>query len=392
MARLHVRDDGAGVRMPFLRGILTGSLQDAGVDFAAAYRIASSVRDELADRSEVRPSEIRKRVEKHIRAMDGGVLRRYRRPGQLAPPINVRLSEDQVRPYSRGSHRASLWACGIEPAAANAVSAGMYEDLVAERCVEIGIADLRRRTYAKLKSELGDEEARRYLAWEGYRHGDRPLILLIGGTTGTGKSTTATRVAHLLDIVRTQSTDMLREVMRMMIPQRLIPALHTSSFTAWQTLSAGAAAATPETVIDGYLRQAELLGVAGTAVVERAATERVSVVIEGVHVHPKFLLEAEGQADAIVVRVMMAVMHPQELKRRIRGRGQEASARRAQRYLQHFDEIWNLQSYLLSEADQAGVPIVADEDLETAARQVVEVVMRTLLERSKASPAQVFGR
>ena len=45
---------------------------------------------------------------------------------------------------------------------------------------------------------------------------------------GTGKSTLATELAHRLGIVRTQSTDMLREVMRTMIPAHLMPALHVS--------------------------------------------------------------------------------------------------------------------------------------------------------------------
>lgn len=390
MARLFVRDGDGGAPMPFLRGILTRSLQAAGLEFDAAYRIASEVRDELLPREEVSSDDVRERAEARLRSLGGGTLGRYRRLRRAAPTIHVRVAEDEVRPYSRGIHRASLWACGIDPEAAGEVSAAMYEDLVAEGVTEVAIEDLRRRTYRRLKRDLGDDEAHRYLVWEEFRHGDRPLILLIGGTTATGKSTTATRVAHLLDIVRMQSTDMLREVMRTMVPERLVPALHTSSFTAWETLHT-AEEATPETVIEGYLRQAELLGIAGAAVVERAVTERVSVVLEGVHVHPSFLEEAEEHADAIVVRVMMAVMRPQELERRIRGRGRQARARRAKRYLDHFDEIWRLQTYLLSEADQSGVPIVADEDLETASRQVVEVVMRRLLAQSRATPKRVFG-
>ena len=39
-------------------------------------------------------------------------------------------------------------------------------------------------------------------------------------------------------IVRAQSTDMLREVMRTMVPQRLLPVLHTSSFVAWKEMPA----------------------------------------------------------------------------------------------------------------------------------------------------------
>ena len=41
-------------------------------------------------------------------------------------------------------------------------------------------------------------------------------------------------LASRLDIVRTRSTDMLPEIMRVMVPERLLPVLHRSSFNAWK--------------------------------------------------------------------------------------------------------------------------------------------------------------
>ena len=43
---------------------------------------------------------------------------------------------------------------------------------------------------------------------------DLPIILLIGGATGTGKSTVATEVAYRLGITRVTSTDFVRQTMR----------------------------------------------------------------------------------------------------------------------------------------------------------------------------------
>ncbi|HET7745629.1 MAG TPA: hypothetical protein VFK76_12910, partial [Gaiellaceae bacterium] len=43
---------------------------------------------------------------------------------------------------------------------------------------------------------------------------DEPLLLLIGGATGTGKSTIATEAAHRLGITRVTSTDFVRQTMR----------------------------------------------------------------------------------------------------------------------------------------------------------------------------------
>ena len=63
-----------------------------------------------------------------------------------------------------------------------------------------------------------------------------PLIVLIGGTTGVGKSTIATEVAHRLGITRIVSTDSIREVMRGIFSQDLMPAIYESAFNAWRGL------------------------------------------------------------------------------------------------------------------------------------------------------------
>ncbi len=390
MARLTVTC-GEGEVSPFLRGILTHSLQHTGLSFEDSYEIASAVRDEFASKDGVTTLEVRKAVIRRLKRHHPKALLRYEAPRFGAAPILVRMPEGQSAPYSRGRHRQSLEACGIDPLAAARLSSAMYEDLVAHGTLELDIAELRRRTERRLQGELGEDAARRYVVWEEHRHGDRPLVLLIGGTTGTGKSTVSTRTAHMLDIVRTQSTDMLREVMRTMVPERLVPALHASSFRAWETLPGAAlhqGADGEEThLIEGYLRQAELLAVAGDAVLRRASTERVSVVLEGVHVHPSFLADVANGTSAHVVRVMLGILRPQELERRIRGRGRYARARRAKRYLGHFPSIWRLQEFLLSEADRTGVPIVMNEDVDTAAHEIVQIVMRTLMRDHDARAA-----
>ena len=92
--------------------------------------------------------------------------------------------------------------------------------------------------------------------------------MIVKGGPGTGKSTMATEIAHRLGIVRTQSTDMLREVMRMLVPERLAPVLHTSSFNAWQALRSQPTSGGPEAVADGYRSQSELLSLPIEAVIQ----------------------------------------------------------------------------------------------------------------------------
>src|SRR3954454_23670755 len=65
---------------------------------------------------------------------------------------------------------------------------------------------------------------------------DVPVIVLIGGSTGTGKSTVAVEVAHRLGINRVASTDFIRQTMRAFFSPEFMPPIHYSSFESGQAL------------------------------------------------------------------------------------------------------------------------------------------------------------
>jgi 2-phosphoglycerate kinase len=181
--------------------------------------------------------------------------------------------------------------------------------------------------------------------------------------------------------------------MRMMIPQRLLPVLHTSSFNAWKELPIQDKQnrSREQLIADGYRSQVELLAVACEAVLQRAAEESVPIILEGVHAHPDLLKLAPSDSEAIVVHVTLAVLRPKELKARLRGRGTLVPQRRAKRYLNKFDSIWTLQSFLLSEADRCEVPIITNQDKDRAILQIVQHVNQELSRRFRGTPSSAFG-
>ena len=141
---------------------------------------------------------------------------------------------------------------------------------------------------------------------------------------------------------------------------------------------------------DGYRTQAELVSVALEAVVNRALRERVSLILEGVHVQPAFMQRIPTDTDAVVVPVMLAVLKPEKLRKRIRGRGKDVPERRAERYMGHFDSVWRLQSYLLSEADRLSVPIIANDDKEKVMREIMRIIIGTVSTEFSRTPKEVF--
>ncbi len=392
MAKTLVVNRYENTRVPFLRGILTRSLQDAGLSFDEAYQLASRVRDKINDATEISSDELRDIVladlEDHY---DSSIIKRYRSPPVALETILVR-DQQQLVPFSRNQHRQSIESSGISSDEAALVTTKVYESLLKHGIRELPSGQLAHLTYQYLRENFGKDTAQRYVVWNEFRQSGRPLLLLIGGTIGCGKSTIAAEVSHRLDIVRTQSTDMLREVMRMMIPEPLSPVLHTSSFKAWKKLPFRHDDTPRDLLItEGFQTQAELLAVPCEAVLNRALGERVSMILEGVHIRPSLLSDIAENTDAIVIRIMLAVLKPRELKRRLKGRGAHAVQRRAERYLKHFDAIWQIQSFLLSEADQTDTPIIPNEKKRNATQQVMAIINQALSQEFTGDPASIFG-
>ena len=267
-------------------------------------------------------------------------------------------------------------SCGLSSDDASSITSTIYNDLLNRGYSEISSNKLGRMTYNLLVSEMGKKIAERYLVWSDFLHSERPLLLLIGGTAGVGKSTIATEVGHRFGIVRTQSTDMLREVMRMMTPPSLSPVLHASSYNSWkvQPNVGKNDVMTEELLINGYLRQAELLSVACEAIINRALKEKVSLILEGVHVNPGLVKKIPQDNEVIIVPIMLSVLKASKLREYIKGRGKDVPERRSKRYLDHFTEIWELQSYLMAEADHHKVPIVSNTNKEKAIQEVMTTI------------------
>jgi 2-phosphoglycerate kinase len=396
MSKILVEDREENARVPFLRGILIRSLQNSGLSFDAAYELATEIRDKLDETPLITRQELRQKVLTLLKSRTGeDVITRYEK--QKSPfALQVEQRDGQLTQFSRLEYQHCLENIGLSSEEAMDIVATVYKHLVDRRIEKLTSRRLSELTYRYLRqsSELGPAVAHRWLVWRDFINSDKPLIFLIGGTAGCGKSTIATMLANRLDIVRTQSTDMLREVMRTMMPEQLMPVLHASSFTAWTALPGKPEAineVSENLLVNGYRSQADLLAVAIEAVIQRALREQVSLILEGVHIHPAIMEKLAKSNDAIVIPIMLGVLKRKQLQRRIRGRGTDVPQRRANRYLKHFDEIWRLQSYLLSEADRADIPIVVNSDRDKVFREIMRTTIETLTEDFNSTPQSVFA-
>lgn len=396
MAKTLVEDPEDKTRIPFLRGILIRSLQDSGVDFDTASDIAYDIRQELDDTELISTVDLSHLVLKRLQSLKTGQIANRYRNRNLPLTVQVEHCDGRVTAFSRQEYRHSLQTIGLKSRELDKVVQTMQEHLLNRKIETITAPHLSMLTYRYLRqsSQLGPAVAHRWLVWHDFINSGREIIFLLGGTAGCGKSSTANLLASSLEIVRTQSTDMLREVMRTMMPRQLVPVLHESSFTAWRGLPDlhDVGDEVPEDLlIQGYRSQADLLFLAIEAVIERATRERVSLVLEGVHLHPTLIEKLQTGTDAVVIPIMLGLLKRKHLQQRIKKRSTNVPDRGAKHYMAHFEEIWQLQSYLLSEADRANVHITINESRDKTFAEIMRFTIATLAKTFDGTPEKVFG-
>ena len=379
---------------PFLRGILTRSLQKSGLTFDQAHDIANTIRDEIEGKSLITSTDLENLVIKHLKkaGVDHAVTLYENR--NMPYMLQVESDNGQFAAFSPSRYRVDLEAIGLTSDEALSIVDEVSAHLLRRNKPDVTGRYIAKITYRLLRKskDLGSKVAHRWLVWRDFLHSGRPLVFLIGGTAGCGKSTIATNIASRLEIPRMQSTDMLREVMRTLIPADVEPVLHKSSYSAWQELPADVLDAEDKNsrIYIGYCRQAEIMSDPIKAVINRALHERVSIIVEGVHFHPSIIKSIIEPDDALVVPVMLAVLKRKRLQNRLKGRSTNVPQRRAERYLKHFENIWKLQTYLLSEADQTGVPIISNTDRDDVFREIMLYTIDKLAADFNKSADQVF--
>jgi 2-phosphoglycerate kinase len=200
---------------------------------------------------------------------------------------------------------------------------------------------------------------------------DLPIILLIGGTTGTGKSTIATEVAHRLAITRLSSTDFIRQTLRAVFAKGFMSAIHYSSFDAGEAVGDEVGF---DPLLTGFVEQSRHVCVGVEAAVSRAVTERWSMVLEGVHLIPGlYPAKLDG---AIVVPVVIHVPDPDLHRQYFHVRSiATGGLRPKQRYLDRFDEIRRIQSHIVARANRDDVTVVENTDLDNAVEEVIGLVL-----------------
>ncbi|HUZ84636.1 MAG TPA: ATP cone domain-containing protein [Gaiellales bacterium] len=294
-------------------------------------------------------------------------------------------SRGGLLPFSKGRMAQTLTWSGLGAERAYQVSLLVEREVSEAGIDELSVAQLNDLVEAVLERE-DPAMLQRYRRWHRASHLDRPMVLLLGGATGTGKSSLASEVAYRLGVSRVTSTDAVRQVMRAFFAPELMPALHYSSFEAGDGLSVPMPDLDPgDRALHGFILQAGQVAVGANAIIERAVMEGLSTVVEGVHLVPG-LVSAERHQAATVVEVMLAI-HDEELHQAhfFTRNFETGGLRSMDRYLRRFGEIRRIQDYLLARAERAGIPVIDAGDPGRALGDVLDLILERTESRSEVS-------
>jgi 2-phosphoglycerate kinase len=299
--------------------------------------------------------------------------RRYRHPLPLG-------GEDGL-PFSKGLMARSLIATGLSADRAYELAIAIENDLTASERQSTTLERIEEVALERLGQQEGTTAMQRLRRYRSLYELDLPLILLVGGATGTGKSTVATDVAYRLGITRVTSTDFVRQTMRAFFSTEFMPAIHHSSFEAGRA-TAGDDDEGNQAVIDGFMEQTREVLVGVRAAIDRALEEGWSMVLEGVHLVPGMLpREIEG---ALVVECVLAIDDAEAHASHFWIRDTDSEGVRPyEKYLDCFDDIRLIQTYILGRARKHGVPLIENGSIENAIGEVMELVL------TAAAPASV---
>ena len=362
-------------RIPYLRGVLVHTLIQRGLRLTDARRVTNDVDRILAARPEETILKkdlfavVRQAVEKRLGNTYGD---NYAFLEELTSTIFVEQNGSSS-PFSKGILTQSLQASGLEPSLAYEVARHIESQLIEKQRRNVARSDLRQLTLKVLRERYGEVYAERYRIWREFETIARPMIVLIGGPTGAGKTSLGIEIAHRLGIRRVISTDSIRQIMRLMFSPELMPSIHFSSYDAWKHLLTPLSL-NADPVIEGFREQVVRVSVGTRAMIDRAIEENVSMVLDGVHVVPGFIDLEPYRDKAYLFTMMVSTLDEARFKHRFISRQESTVSRPVHKYLANLDSILKIQNYVLSMAEQHNAPIIDNLTFDETVAEALRLI------------------
>ena len=295
---------------------------------------------------------------------------------ELDSKVIVISDKKQGLPFSKGILASSISITGLDILTAHEIALEIQDYFLEKKKYSLSLDELRSLAFRFIKDKVSLKYAEKYLIWQSVGKLEKPIVILIGGSTGVGKSTIATILANRLNINRIASTDAIREVMRASVSEKLIRPLRGSSYNAYKNLTLPPSGVEP--VVLGFREQVLAVSVGVEAIIERNILEKSHIVIEGAHIVPGYLNNIdEYSSKAIIQQIVITVPDKEVHKEHFTKRTVETQGSRPmERYIRHLDKILIIQDYIEKLAKNENVRIIENYNLDNVVNEVLELIFQ----------------
>jgi len=222
----------------------------------------------------------------------------------------------------------------------------------------------------------------------------KQFTVLLGGTSGSGKSTSSSLLSNRLGIRSVVSTDTIRQVLRSVVSKEKSPILWSSTYNAFEVIpeyyqsnlkfkeyESFMELNEKEKILKGYELQSEMLFDNLEALITKYENQKESLIIEGVHLsisNIHRLMVKHSPCFPFILYVKNEEIH----KERFASRAEGSMDPLINKYVKYFSNIRLIDNFLVSSADNFQISTIDNSNIEETIQFIHSKIVYSLFQHS----------